>query len=108
MIMVSHNIRSPERCFSQEMGGEVDIILQPFFQVRSVGFWREKQSNFGSGVLTALANIDLLSGTRLFYHTSVGKGSKIFYLPSFHKYLWHWLSAGLMVCVFSVAFHNFL
>lgn len=58
------------------MGGEVDIILQPFFQVCSVGFWREKQSNFGSGVLNALANIDLLSGAGLFYHTSIWKGSK--------------------------------
>lgn len=42
MIMVSHNIRSPERYFSEEMGGKGGIILWPFFHMCSVGFWREK------------------------------------------------------------------
>ncbi|KAI1237038.1 hypothetical protein IHE44_0014292, partial [Lamprotornis superbus] len=38
---------------------------------------REFRSNFGSGVLTALTNIDLLSGTGLFYHARIRKGSSI-------------------------------
>lgn len=76
MIMGSHNIRSPERCFSLEMGGEVDLLLQLFFQVCSVGFQREKQSNFGLGVLTADANTGLLSGTGMFCGTGIWKGSK--------------------------------
>lgn len=76
MIMVSLNITSPERCFLWEMGGEEDIILQLFSQVCLVGFWREKQSNFGSGVLSALANVDLPSSAGLFCCPSIWKSSK--------------------------------
>lgn len=76
MIMVFHNIRSPERCFSLKMGGEVDLLLQLFFQVCSVGFQREKQASFGLEVLTADANTGLLRGAGMFDHTGIQKGSK--------------------------------
>lgn len=95
MIMVSLNIRSPERCFSLEMGEEEDIILQLFFQVCLAGFWREKQSNFGSGVLSAFADVDLPSSAGLFYRPSIWKGSKYGRFSTF----------PLSMDIFNIGFH---
>lgn len=86
------------------MWGAVCIISQLFFQECSVGVGREIQSNFSSGVLTALTNVDLLSGTALFYHARIWKDSKYVVFSAFPP------SAnicGQVVCMFCGAFHKF-
>lgn len=86
------------------MWGAVCIISQPFFQECSVGVWREIQPNFSPGVLTALTNIDLLSGTGLFYHAMIWKGSKY---GGFSAFPSSTNTCGQAMCMFCVAFHKF-
>lgn len=107
------------------MWGAVCIISQPFFQVCSAGVQREIQTDFGSGVLTALKNTDLL-GTDLFYHTRIWMGSKyggfsalppstnicgqvvIMFFVSFHKFWWISCQAQIHLTTFQLAFPPFL
>lgn len=86
------------------MWGAVCIISQPFFQVCSVGVWREIQTDFGSGVLSALTNTDLLARTGLFYRARIWMGSKYGGFPAFPPST---NICGQVVCMFLISFHKF-